>query len=173
MSKRIIAVLAVLAVASTTYADYFSLTDPSTPEKVFNTTGGTLPAADPREVGIPIPVDISGTPSQGMFGDPANALVPVVVGAGTIINGIGWDTTQTAFDPSLLSEMVFGIDLDNDGLAENPGLFITPGFGVAVSGTESFSSQGIIKLEDAGLSNLVAVTDTINLVFFENFDDGL
>jgi hypothetical protein len=174
MMKSLTAFLAILVIASTSFADRLSDTSTSTTEKTRTRSDDLV--GNPTEAGIPIFVDLTGIISFDGEGAAGNTVLSVPVGApGTIINGIGWDTVQTAGDPpfvdapiSWLSEMTIGLDYEQDGFND---LFITPGVGDDFPGTASYSSGGILKLVDAMIPEGVATTGSIDIEFFESFVD--
>jgi hypothetical protein len=138
-------------------------------------TRGTLPIAPPvaDRAGIQVDVTLVGSiNSFDAFGDADNIIssfdIPVVLGPGEtiVITGIGWDVSLTAIDPSLLEELVVDI---RDASATS-GISLTPGFGADIAGTQTFDSE-VVKLADAGLTNLPLTGTTVTLEFFENFDD--
>jgi hypothetical protein len=104
-------------------------------------------------------------PSFDLEGTPGNFIADLAVGAGTI-HGVGWDTTQSAFSPSWLSEQT--VSFANAGDA--PGLYLTPSPD-AVSGTMSYSSGGIVDLEGAAIPDVVIGSGVLRLEFFETFED--
>lgn len=66
------------------------------------------------------------------------------------ITGIGWDITLTAQNGGWFSDAEWSFAAQ--GAA--PSLFLTPGAGVGESGTQFFTSEGIIKLADVGIPNI-------------------
>jgi hypothetical protein len=105
-------------------------------------------------------------PSFDLEGAPGNFIADLGLGGPGTIHGVGWDTTQSAFSPSWLSEQT--VSFANAGDA--PGLYLTPS-GDAVSGTASYSSGGIVDLGDNGIPDVVIGSGTLRLEFFETFED--
>lgn len=114
----------------------------------------------------PLTVNVAGIQSVGEFGDPGNTVLTYNVGANSTITAISYSVNVTAFSPSWLSEI---------GLAFTPsdangGVFFTPGFANANSGTGTYSDSA--DLTDLGLAFSVGADGILRLEFFEDFDDG-
>lgn len=112
-------------------------------------------------------VDVSGIESHGVYGDPDNTVLSFNVGANSRITGVSYDVNVTAFSPSWLSELVLAFT----NSADTDGVFLTPGFEDAGSGTASYSDS--VSLVDLGLDFMVDADGILRLQFFEDFDDGL
>lgn len=121
-------------------------------------------------VGVPVPLlDVAGIASFDGRGSVGNTVIEINLGPGAVINGIGWDVVLQADDPSLLSDITVSIG-DSSG---NDFLFIRPGAGSNFSGgPTAFTSDGVIKLADAGLPDIVLANGILQIEFFETFDDA-
>jgi hypothetical protein len=127
-------------------------------------------------------VDISGTQSVDEKSGPLNDTLTVLLdGLATTspcinptleLTGIGWDTEQTTVGLSYYSEMVIGVDANQDSVEDMNRI---PGANVDDFGTASFSSGGIQDLITQGYSYFLianATSGSINLEFYEDFDDA-
>jgi len=113
--------------------------------------------------GFPHMIDISGSNSWDLLGDPDNEHLSMLVGAGGVqVIGIGWDLAIQTFGSSWLSEAVINIEDE---------LFLTPGIGDDFAGTGTYSSGGYINLIATGQDFLVSVDGILNFELFESFDD--
>ena len=127
--------------------------------------------------GIVIDYDITGAESWDAFGDASNevhaidvaTLIGLPAGTAVTMNGIGWDVTIETVGNSWLSEatMYFDDNINPDGT----GLFLTPGSGDNFAGTATYSSGGLIDLEDAGIGNIDLPDGLLRLEFYEGYDD--
>lgn len=135
-----------------------------------NTLGG--PGVDGREgtqFQISFELDVN---SMDAFGDSSNIIgfsnLPATLGPGefVVITGIGWDVFLEAFAPSFLSEMTLNFSNSNGQF-----IALTPGILEERSGRGEFTSGGVIKLADVGLSNLPLDGSLVALEFYEAFDD--
>jgi hypothetical protein len=139
-------------------------------DRVIGTPGGTSTASpvigtrDPGDVDLII--DITGANSWDALGAPVNETDSADIGTGGIMTGIGWDVTITTVGASWLSEAecIFST-------IDSPGVFITPGAADGAPGTGSYSSGGVIDLSDNGIPDIPAVNGTIDMEFYESFDD--
>lgn len=138
--------------------------------------GSPLPPTDP-EAGLECAFNVAGIESWDLLGDANNTIVILDAAAcvglpsGTPIamNGIGWDVLLTGLGDSWKSEMrVYFDDTINPDLT---GLFLRPGAGANTPGEQAFTSNGIIKLADAGIPNIPLPNGMIRLDFHETFDD--
>ena len=126
--------------------------------------GGDFSPAD----GDVVVVDVTGTPSYDGSGAACNIRITIPAPAGRDnFNGIGWDVTLTATDPSYLSEIAVLItDVNGNGY------ILRPGVADAFSGTGTYSSGGVGKLCDVyGLPDLPLPDGNLYLEFFETYDD--
>jgi MYXO-CTERM domain-containing protein len=98
------------------------------------------------------------------------AALGLASGSSVTMTSIGWDTTQTTFGGSWLSEMQ--IYFDDNINPDGTGLFLRTGFGSDFSGTGSFSSGGQIDLSDNMIPNLVLANGILRLEFGETFIDN-
>lgn len=123
-----------------------------------------------------ITVDVSGAESNGPQGDPLNTTITIDLAAelgaasGTQVNvdGLGWDVTIEAFEPSWLSEATVAFD-NSVGTTQ---LNLSPGAGDDFFGEETYSSGGIVDLIAPGYD--FSLTDgVLVLEFYDSFDDGL
>lgn len=102
-------------------------------------------------------------------GNPFNSNVTLDIGEGNALIGIGWEITIETFDPSWLSESRLAI-VSNSG--DGTGLFLTPGVGENAPGTQFFSSEGVLMLDDVGIDPIDAsAAGTLYLEWFESFVD--
>ncbi len=90
-------------------------------------------------------------------------------GTAISMNGIGWDVTLNAFSPSWLSEL--SVYFDDTIAPDGFGLFLRPGVADSFPGTGTYSSGGIIKLDDVGIPNVDLPNGHLRLEFHETFDD--
>lgn len=142
------------------------------------TNSGSFNTATPQShrAGIQVVVDISGANTWDPVSDPSNEIriIDIAAAAGlpsgtpVIMNGIGWNTNQTAFGSSWLSEM--GMYFDDNIAPDLSGLFLRPGAGSNFPGTASFSSP-VIKLADVLIPDVVLPNGLLRLEFYESFDD--
>lgn len=114
----------------------------------------------------PFTFDVAGTQSYAGFGSAANTVYEINVGANATITSVSYDVNVTAYTPSWLSEL--GLGFTNAGISE--GVLLTPGGGVDMAGTASFSD--VIDLVAEGLSFSVDADGILRLEFFEDFNDA-
>lgn len=113
-----------------------------------------LPAlVDERGTGPTLSVDGKTTGDVYDSGDPDNSTVNLDIGAGNALIGIGWEVTVEAFDPSLLSESVMAF-VPTAG--DDTGLFLTVGVDDEAPGVGTYSSGGVLMLEDNGIDPVPA-----------------
>lgn len=100
---------------------------------------------------------------------PTEPVISLAVGPNAVITGTGWNTTQTAFAPSWLSELT--IQYYNNVGAQ---VAVNPGFGNdAPGGPTNFTSGGVLDLTDNGLPNIQIGADGIlRLGLCEGFLDN-
>lgn len=115
-------------------------------------------------------VDVSNLASFDGQGDLDNAVLTLDLPAGydTVI-GVGWDVTLETVGPSWASEATISFAGLNG--AE---LFVSPAAGIdaPLDAPENFTSNGILDLTDAGLTDIsVGDGGTLSLELFESFDD--
>jgi len=115
-------------------------------------------------------LDISGEDSWDGLNDPSNTVLVVPLGAGSAMTGIGWDVNLTTIGGSWLSEARFYFDGSDQDLM---GLFLTPGVGNNVGGTNAnFSSGGPLDLTDNGIPDIPILADgNLYVQLYEGFDD--
>lgn len=101
-------------------------------------------------------------------GDPLNIvqIVNTAIANGQVVS-IGWDVTLFADDPSWLSELTVGFS----DSAQTGGVDLAPGFGDDFSGTQAYSSGGLVDLIGLGLDFSLGADGLLRLEFFEGFDD--
>ena len=109
-------------------------------------------------------VDISGTESWDLQGDPSNTVLDVPI-PGAEVSGIGWDLSLTTVGSSWLSESAISFQGSQDSL------FLSVGTGDNSSGSASYSSDGILLLSDLGIPNIQIDGGSMALEFFETFDN--
>lgn len=176
MKKPLLIIGAVLG--SATLASGASVPT-SSHELLGSTINGPYNTATPQNgrMGAQRTVDISGISTWDVLGSPNNTVLLVDLaalfgkpaGSTVTMNGIGWHTNQSTVGSSWLSEMAMYFD-DNiapDGL----GLFLRPGASQATPGTGTFDSNGVIKLEGAGIAPIVLPNGILRIEFYESFDD--
>jgi hypothetical protein len=126
-------------------------------------------ASDALASGEIIAIDVTGWTTFGLQGTAGNTLLSLDLGAAGTITGVGWDVTIQAIDPSWQSEVTFDI---GDSLDAPENVFVSPGAGITTPGTGTFSSNGIIKLIDAGIPDIVIADGIVEIEVFDSFDDG-
>ncbi len=123
-----------------------------------------------------VTVNVDGVQSWDAFGDPDNVFVELDLaaalglpaGSDVVIDGVGWDVTIDTVGDSWLSEAVVGLD-DGDGTYD---LFLNPSAGDDFPGNASYSSGGILDLEDdLGLGDVLVSGGILTLQVYESFDD--
>lgn len=170
--KKLLGVSLVLAAANVAVAGSLSLSSFVYDQKTPTTDPGHQGNGDLRD-GISFPVSYAGLDSVDPQGSALNTVLVVDVAAGiglpsgtpVTVTGIGWDTTQEAFSPSWLSEMVSSF------YADNVTINLTPGVGDDFSGVSSYSSGGIVKLSDVGIPDMELASGSISIELWESFDD--
>lgn len=113
-------------------------------------------------------VDVGGTQSKGEFGNAANTVLSLNLGAGAALSRFSWDVELEAFAPSQLSNLrlaISGTDLDLGGL------LFTPGEGVDAAGSMHFT--GSLDLAAEGLSFLLGSDGLLRLEFHQAASNGL
>ena len=111
----------------------------------------------------PIVVDVSGAQSVNLLGEAGNTVWLVDIGAGAMLNTLGWSVTLNALDPSMLSELQVsfgsssGLDL----------VTLAPGEADLLSGTGSYA--GSTDLAPLGLA--VGADGLLRIEFSESFKD--
>jgi hypothetical protein len=117
-----------------------------------------------------IPFSIAGIPSVDLLGSPNNTVVFLNFGAGSAVNGIGWNVDLEAFGASWRSELGVLIT-DSSGLG---GFSLRPGTDDSPGGPTNYNSGGqILFLANYSIPDVVALGDgLIRLEFFESYDDA-
>lgn len=127
--------------------------------------------------GAQVQIDISGTQSWDVLGDPSNTVMLIDLaaalgkpaGSQVVMNGIGYHTVQSTVGASWLSEMRMYFD---DNVAPDlSGLFLTPGFATGSPGTGTYDSGGVLKLADVAIPDIVLPNGILRIEFYEGFDD--
>lgn len=112
-------------------------------------------------------VNVAGISSVAAAGTPGNTVLTFNVGAGSSVVGVGWNTSNTAFAPSWLSEMVVGFtNTDRSG-----GVNLRVGVGDDNAGTAAYTSGGVLDLIGPGLSFTTNADGIVRFEFFESFND--
>jgi len=155
-------------------------------DSTYSTTGfksadaSNVVAPGSARVGIVYDFDVAGIESVDGFGSPDNTVIALDLAAalgyasGTplVMNGIGWNVTMTggldSAGLSWLSEM--RVYFDDNISPDGTGLFLAPS-GTNGPGTETNSSDGMIKLADAGIPDIALPDGVLRMEFFESFDD--
>jgi len=156
----------MLVIAGSAFANTAKETEVSVLEAVPGFTG---PGGEDRSGQI-IPFNVTGIQSGDLPGAPINQVFFVNVGAGTALNGMGWDVSLTAFGLSWRSEIRVLVT-DSTGLG---GFNLAPGSAdTSPGGPTAYSSNGgILKLANYNIPDVVALGDgLIRLEFFESYDD--
>ncbi len=169
----LISVAAIAALAGAASADVLTSERPFYDVKTETTaselTGSSARAGFTRDVSL---VDVA---SWDTFGDSSNvvmlidmaALFGLSSGSAIDLNGIAWDVTINTVGASWLSEARMEIT----DQAISAGLGLTVGIGNDFAGTGTFTSAGVLKLQDAGLPDLILADGILRLEFWETFDD--
>lgn len=114
----------------------------------------------------PFTFNVAGTQSYAGFGNAANTVYEINVGANATITSVSFDVNVTAYTPSWLSEL--GLGFTNGGVTD--GVLLRPGSGFNASGTATFSD--VVDLVAQGLSFSVDADGILRLEFFEQFNDA-
>jgi hypothetical protein len=112
-------------------------------------------------------VDNVGAAGNTVLTVDLNALLGTASGSRVTVLGIGWDVLITSFGPSWLSEALVQLQ---DGSGKGY-LALQPGRGVDLSGSQTFSSDGILDLTAFGLSFQLD-NGILVLAFGEEFNDN-
>lgn len=111
-------------------------------------------------------IDVAGVLSVDEYGDPLNIVLTHFLPANAHVTGIGWNTEQTAFTPSWLSEMSMSFESSSAFEVQ-----LTPGVGDDNPGTAVYTSGGIIDLVGLGLDFSLDADGLLIMEFFESFND--
>lgn len=154
-------------------------TRPSGPQPVLGTLDGSVQVFANQLAGIVGPrgtadatmsVDGMYSSAGSTVGSPANSSRVLNIGVGNEMTGIGWEVTITANSPSWLDDA--GV-LFVPSFGDTSGLFLRPGGGVETSGTQTFSSGGVLMLADAEIPNVPAnAAGELYVQMWEAFVDG-
>lgn len=198
MKILLVFVTGALAFASRVDASFNQ--DKNQPGEIISSsmTGGTsvLPDSGGDRTGIIHTIRLNSWRSIDLlppaFGAQQNQVMVVRITAGgapVTINGIGWATTQKAFQnpntgqQSWLSEMGMYLDewtgvippaaghYQTPGPLPSDGIYLRPGAGSNFPGTANFSSGGIINLPDVGIQPLLLPNGYLRIEFYETFND--
>jgi hypothetical protein len=132
--------------------------------------GAFGPTGYSERSGTVLSVDVTETPSNDGLGDGDNIVRFINVGAGMVINGIGWDVSLSAIAPSWRSELTVLVS-DSTGTG---GFNLTPGAADDTpGGPTTYTSDGrILKLANYQIPDVIALADgLIRLEFYESYDD--
>ncbi len=148
---------------------------PSSQNKLDHNPGLPGSTVGPR-AGLVCNFDVTGIESVDAQGNPANfvAILNVATCVGLpnnspiAMNGVGWNVSLNAPDPSWLNELTVGFSADGDTL---PDINLRPGASVAAPGAQAFSSNGIVKFSSVPLPDILLPTGKLRMEFFESFDD--
>ncbi|RYG38029.1 PEP-CTERM sorting domain-containing protein [bacterium] len=113
-------------------------------------------------------IDLNGLQSFDRYGDANNTVLFVPVGANAIVNGVGWDLGISTIGESYISEAA--IDLNNTDNNEFDAIYFNPGFEYEDSGSESFSSGGVL---DFPFDIQLAADGLLRVELYEDFDDNV
>lgn len=112
-------------------------------------------------------VNVTGTPSNALLGDASNAVLIINYAPGTVVTGLGWNVTQTAYTPSWLADM----KIQFSDSTQSQAFSLTPGGADTFPGTGTYSSGGVISLSTLFIPNLALPNGQLRLEFYEAFDD--
>lgn len=127
--------------------------------------GFTVPLAASPVAASDLVIDLAGITTNALEGDAANTVLYFDLGAGTLIDGISYMTTITAFSPSWLSEMA--ITFTN---SSGDGVILTPGVDTDAAGTASYADSAL--LSDFGLAFNLGADGMLKVEFHETFNDS-
>ncbi len=113
--------------------------------------------------------DLPEVPSWNAAGSAANYVLSYDIGAGSILNSVGWNVVIEAFTPSWRQDL--GLQMSASTVGDNA-VWLNPGAGVGSAGTGTYTSAPV-DLGAAGLSFAVLSDGILRLEFFESFDDGV
>jgi len=124
-----------------------------------------------------IEIDVTGWTAGGAIGDPDNTTLSLdlnsIFGAagaqGGTITGFGWDVTIQTVGASWQSEATFEV---GDSIGDAANILVSPGATQGTPGTGTFSSDGILKLSDVGLDDIVIADGIVEIELFDSFDDA-
>jgi hypothetical protein len=134
---KTLSLIAVAGLASAAAADQMWAANPSS--SFSNQQSGFASGTYDYNFGETAHWDLQGDPDNVVVTLDLNALLGGAAGADAFVTGLGWDVTVTSNDPSWLSEATYNF---------NGEIFVTPGIGEDVPGTNSYSSGGILDLDD-------------------------
>jgi hypothetical protein len=157
---KTLSLIAVAGLASAAAADQMWAANPSS--SFSNQQSGFASGTYDYNFGETAHWDLQGDPDNVVVTLDLNALLGGAAGADAFVTGIGWDVTVTTTDPSWLSEATYNF---------NGEIFVTPGIGEDVPGTNSYSSGGILDLGDNALPDILAAGGILTIEFFDSFDD--
>jgi hypothetical protein len=121
--------------------------------------GGAAQAAVKTQV-----IDVTGITAQGAYGDPANTIIELDLGALAQVTSISWDFTITAYPPSWL----YDLEIHFSTSAGFDGVVFTPSF-TFDSGSEHHTGSAI--LDDLGLAFNVGADGKLLIEFADYFKD--
>jgi hypothetical protein len=128
----------------------------------------TMTVNDPPSVAAsatPITVRVRNVQSVGLFGDPANTVTTVFVGANAFISAISFNVNLTAYPSSTLGD----ISVAFTDTTVTDGVFLSPADGSTASGTATFAGLSDLVLQGSAFT--VGSDGLLRFEFFENSDD--
>jgi len=128
----------------------------------------TMTVNDPPSVAVsatPITVRVQDVQSVGLFGDPANTVTTVFVGANAFISAISFNVNLTAYPSSTLGD----ISVAFTDTTVTDGVFLSPADGSTASGTATFAGLSDLVLQGSAFT--VGSDGYLRFEFFENRDD--
>lgn len=130
-----------------------------------SSVGFTAPLAASPVTASDLVIDLTGITTDALEGDAANTVMYFDLGAGTLIDGISYMTTMTAYSPSYLSEMA--VTFTN---SSGDGVILTPGFEDTAPGTASYADSAM--LSDYDLAFNLGADGMLKVEFHETFNDS-
>jgi hypothetical protein len=128
----------------------------------------TMTVNDPQSTAVsatPITVAVQDVQSVGLFGNPANTVTTVFVGANAFISSISFNVNLTAYSLSTLGD----ISVAFTDTTVTDGVFLSPADGSTASGTATFAGLSDLMLQGSAFT--VGSDGYLRFEFFENRDD--
>lgn len=141
--------------------------------KLFVLAGTLLAASFASAVTIDVPISFNNALSVDMYADADNVAAvfdmdDIYTGYSNYkVVGISWDVDLYADSPSWLSDMV--ISFENS--TQTAGVFLTPGIGDDFAGSATYSSGGMLNLNDYNLAFNLNADNKLRVELFESYDD--
>ncbi len=141
----------------------------STDTTVLSAVPGFTGGSGERVGGTIVPVDVSGAVSWDGENAAGNETRMINLGAGKVINGIGWDVNLTAFGASWRNELMVRVS-NSSGAG---GFYLRPGTDSSPGGPTNYNSGGqVLKLANYNIPDVVLLGDGLLMLhFFESFND--